>query len=110
MQGNLHLVGLGVNHSAGMLQQCAVGGYYRNESLLAGFCNELRQMPVQQRFAHEVKIEELDLPLQAVGEQIEFGGSKGMFCPFGLWAKKAIEIAYVGYLKIAACYHGTPLH
>ena len=110
MHGNLHLMGHGVNDSPGLVEQCAVGGEHGNKTLCARRNDILWQVSMQQRFAHEVKIEELDLPLQAVGEKVEFCRQKGVFVSFGLWTEETIEIAYVGYLKIAACYHGTPLH
>jgi hypothetical protein len=63
-------------------------------------------MGMKQRFAHKMKIKELDFAAQTVGEPVELTDRKGALCPCRLGTEKAIEITYVGYFEIAPCYHG----
>ena len=62
-------------------------------------------MGMQQRLAHEMKIEELYTAAQAVGKEIELHRSESALCTLCLGTEEAIEIAYVGYFKVAARNH-----
>ena len=48
-------------------------------------------------FTHQVKIQELDLPLEAIGEKVKLLDSHLAFLTFVLRAEDAVQIADVGY-------------
>ena len=62
-------------------------------------------MAVQQRLAHEMKIEEFYLATQFVGKQIKLRRRQTTLLPRRLGAKKTIEVTYIGNFKITACNH-----
>ncbi len=63
MERHLHLVWQGIDNPLCLGQQSPVSGYYRHKALFSCHCYELRKMRMQQRLTHQMKIEELHLPL-----------------------------------------------
>ena len=60
---------------------------------------------MQERFAHEMKIQELDLFLKPIGQQIEFFQGQSMLGSIRLWTELAIKVAYIRYFKVTSGYH-----
>ena len=62
-------------------------------------------MRMQERLAHQVEIEELDLPTEFIGQLFEFLHGKTMLRSIRFGTEQAIEVADIGYFKIATGYH-----
>ena len=105
VERNLDFVWQGIKNVGALREQSAVGCEYRDEAFEPCHTDELRQMGMQKRLAHKVEIQELHLACKPVGERVEFVQSHCVLRARRLGAKHTVEIAYVGYLKIASGNH-----
>lgn len=87
------------------MQEGAVGGKHGLESTFSCHSDELGQERVEQRFSHEMEVEETCLSLQLTGEQVEFLCRELSLLPVVLGTEVAAQIARVGYFYITAVYH-----
>ena len=109
MERNLHLVRQLLQHIGATGEQRAVGGKHWREALLTRHPHELRQLGMEERLAHKMKIEEAYLTLKSRGQHIKLLQSQRMLRPIGLRTKYTIEVAYIGYFKIASGYHAVKI-
>ena len=106
VQGYLHLVGQGLKQGiTGLVQKSSVCCQDRNKALLLCHRDKLRQMTVKQRFAHQVKVQELYPANKPVCKQIKLFHRHDPPLPLRLGAEEAIKIAHVGYFKVTTGYH-----
>jgi hypothetical protein len=62
-------------------------------------------MRVQEGLSHQMKIKELDLSTEFIGQLFEFFQRKTMLGSIRFRTEQAIQIADIGYFKIAAGNH-----
>ena len=98
-------MGQGFEQRQASMEQGAIGCEHGFEPLLVGRSNELRQERMEQRFAHQVEIEEAHLTPHPICEQIEFPGTQLPFPAMMLGAEIAIQIAGICYFDVTAVYH-----
>ena len=67
--------------------------------------DKIRQQGMKERFSHQMKIQKLDLVLKLVGESVKFIQGQTMLGSVRLRAELAIEVADIGYFKIASGNH-----
>lgn len=84
------------------VKQGAVGCEHRTEAFLSRHGDEIRQQRVQQRFAHEVKVQEYHLPTDSFREQVKLFQRQLSLRPGMFRAEVAVEVADVRYLYVAA--------
>ena len=87
------------------MEQGAVASEYRLESLFSCRGDKLGQEWVEQWLAHEMEIEETDLPLDFVCEKVEFFCAQLPFASSMFRTEVAVEVASVCYFYVAAIYH-----
>ena len=64
---------------------------------------------MKKRFTHEVKIKELNLTLEFIGERMEFFKRQLMSLTSGFRTKHTIKVASVGYFKVTTCNHESEM-
>ena len=107
MEGNLYLVGTGIDDLLPFRQECAIGSQHGYKSFLTGHLDKVRQQRMKERLTHQMKIQKLYLVLKPAGESIKFIQGQTMLGSVRLQTELAIEVADVGYFKIAAGYHNV---
>ena len=105
MEGELYLVGQGVEEFHGMVQEGSIRGKHRLESFLPSRSDELRQQGMEQWFAHQMKIEETDLSTDLVGEQVEFLCTQLSLFPGVLGTEVTVEITGVCDFYVTTINH-----
>jgi len=105
VQGYLDFMRTGFDYAYRSRQKSTIGGEHGHELLATGYPNELRQMGMQEGLAHQVEIKELDLSTKLVGQEVELLHGKTTLRSIRLGTEQAIEVANVGYFKIAPGYH-----
>jgi hypothetical protein len=95
-------MGTGFYHTLGFRKKSTIGGKHRHKILLTGYLNKFRQMGMQERFAHQMEIEKLDMPFQPVCQQVKFVLRKRPLRAFCLWAELAVQVADIGDLKVTS--------
>ena len=68
MEGELYLVGEGVEEFHDTVQEGSIRGKHRLESFLACRCDKLWQQGMEQGLTHQMEVEETNLPTDLVGE------------------------------------------
>ena len=105
MQGNLDFMRKGFNHALGFRQKGAIGGEHGHKVFPTGHPNDFRQMGMQEGLSHQVKIKELDLSTKFISQRLELFQGKTMLGSIRLGTEQAIQIADIGYFKLAAGNH-----
>ena len=105
MERYLHLMRKRPDYILCLVKQSTVSGEHRYETFFTRGDNELWQMSMQQRFTHQVEIEELDLTTQTVGKAIELLRCETALGTHSLWTEYAVKVTDVRYLKIATGNH-----
>ena len=105
VQGDLNLVRMGADNLLPSGKQGAIGGEHGHEILLTGQPDELGQMGMQEGLSHQMEVQELDLSAELVGQEVELLQGKAMLGPIRLGTELAIEVAHIGYFKIASGNH-----
>jgi hypothetical protein len=97
MQGDLDFMGTGFYHTLGFGQKGAIGGKDGYKILPTGYLNEFWQMRMQERLAHQVEVQELDLSTELVGQRVELLHRKTTLGSVRLGTEQAIEVTDIGY-------------
>ena len=101
----LHLMRNRFDYILRLVEQSTVRREHRNKIFFTSSDNELRQMSMQQRFTHQMKIEEFDLTTQTVGKAIELLRCETTLGTHSLWTEYAVKVTDIRYLKIATGDH-----
>ena len=96
---------MSIYHTMRFGQKSAIGSKHRYKILPTGYLNKVRQMGMQERLSHQMKIEKFDLPTEFIGQPFEFLHGKTMLGSIRLGTEQAVEITDIGYFKIATGYH-----
>ena len=105
VERDLQLVRQRFEHVSTLRHQRAVGRDYRHEAFLTRHQHKLWQQRMKERFAHEMKIKKLHLAHKTGGQGVKLFHGHRVLGPRGLWTKHTVEVAHIGYLKIASGYH-----
>jgi hypothetical protein len=62
-------------------------------------------MGMKEWLSHKMEIEEFDLTTKTVGQEIVFLQRERTLWSLCLGTEQTIEITYIGYFKVTACYH-----
>ena len=86
-------------------QQRAIGRKYWNKTFLESYIYKGGEKLMQHRFAHQVKVQKLDLPPQPVGQKVELVERHLTLRTGVLRTEDTAEVADIGYFQIGAIDH-----
>ena len=105
MEGELYLVGEGVEEFHGTVQEGSIRGKHRLESFLACRCDKLWQQGMEQGLTHQMEIKETDLSTDLVGEQVEFLCTQLSLFPGVLGTEVTVEITGICDFYVTTINH-----
>ena len=87
------------------MQEGSIRGKHRLESFLACRCDKLWQQGMKQGLAHQMEVEETNLPADLVGEQVEFLCTQLSLFPGVLGTEVTVEITGVCDFYVTTINH-----